>query len=152
MCAAGRCQLSSWAATHTVLCQRGFALILLVLSLREAGGELLWRAVALFAREHQETGQGLGTSHLRLTLPGPAVRLPLGQQEGPAEVQPLAAMHCSCSGFLRVLVSSEASFAKDECLLVSAKSIYGSNRAAMGPLQHQCALKDRVKVLSTKPF
>lgn len=57
----GRRQLSSWAATHTVLCQRDFALIpLAFLSLREAGSELLLRAVPLIAQEHQETGQGAG--------------------------------------------------------------------------------------------
>lgn len=57
----GRCHLGSWAATHAVLCQRDFALILLVfLSLREAGRELLLRAIALFAQEQQEKGQRAG--------------------------------------------------------------------------------------------
>lgn len=65
--------------------------------------------------------------------------LPLGQQEGPAGVQLLAGVPC-CSGFPRVLVSSGTSFANGERPLVSAKSIYCSNKAAMGPLQHQSVL------------
>lgn len=150
----GRCRLSSWAATHTVLCQRDFVLIPLVfLSLREAGSELLLRAVALLHRNTRGQGRGLGTSCLPLTLPKAAVGLPLGEQEGPAGVQPLAGIHCSCSNFLRVLVSSGASFAKGQCPLVSAKNIYSGNRAAMAPLAASvCAHKDRVKVVGTKSF
>lgn len=66
MCTDGRCNLSPRAVTHSVLCQRGFALIpLFSLSLREAGRELLLRAVALFAQEHQEKGQS--AEHLSLS-------------------------------------------------------------------------------------
>lgn len=149
MRADGRCHLSSAlhrlvAVTHAVLCQRDLALILLVfLSLREAGSEWLLS----LHRNTRRQGRVLGTSHPPLTLPGAAVGLPLGQQEGPTGVQPSAGMHCSFSGFLRVLVSSGASVAKGGCPLISSKSIYCGNRAAMGPLAASvCAHKYRTKV------
>lgn len=46
--------------THWALSERFCTYPAVFLCLREAASELLLRAVALFAQEHQETGQGAG--------------------------------------------------------------------------------------------
>ena len=141
---------SSWMATHTVLCQGDFTLILVVfLSLRETFGRK--RVVALFAQKHGEQGRVPGTSRPPLTLAGAAMGLPMGQQGGPVGARPSAGMCCSWGDFLRISVSSGASSAKGGCPLVSVKSIHRSNRAVTGPpTASVCACENRVKVQGTK--